>query len=421
MSTRTYRIIIGVILVLVIFLALMGLGNPALWDDEAQVGFMAKTLLKTGHLTGWNGVNLYAYHNGGAVDEKYRPVNPPLDILICAGSFKLLGISDFTARLPFALLGILSLLFLYLIMEDYFPDRPELKLFIILSYCLSIIFLLNIRNARYNSLSLLFSLAILYFYLQTFRKDSIGWFFGMTITAILFFYANPMTAAAFLLALGFSHLLFYRKDWKVRQWLNIALANLLFLLGTIPYAIYYRIWNRHDHDYLYSDSIWLRHCKLFVWYLRDQNLVNAMPWMLLVVLLIILWVKRKSIQDGKILKFWGTIGVLNIFFVAIISPQPTNTLMFADVRYMLASFPFWAGLLGYLFWLIWQHYRVVSYLVMSIYIGSSGFTVLPFSVGSYVHPIDPKFRWLFPSFIKEITHPYPSAYHPVVNWIECQC
>jgi hypothetical protein len=66
------------------FLILKSLDNAAFWDDEAHVGVMARNYLGMGHLTGWDGRNLYMYRNGGAIDKNLRPVNAPLDILVTA-------------------------------------------------------------------------------------------------------------------------------------------------------------------------------------------------------------------------------------------------------------------------------------------------------------------------------------------------
>src|SRR5258708_31708382 len=67
-------------------LALTRLDNAALWDDEAQVAIIARNVVHTGHLTGWDGRNLFAYHNGTLLDNQFRPINPPLDFLITAAS-----------------------------------------------------------------------------------------------------------------------------------------------------------------------------------------------------------------------------------------------------------------------------------------------------------------------------------------------
>src|SRR5208283_5559404 len=95
------RYVLVLFFLIIIYLSFHRLGNLYYWDDEAQVGIIAKNFLSSGKLTGWDGRNLYAFSDGGALDANLRTRNPPLDILVCALSFKLLGVSNESGRLLF--------------------------------------------------------------------------------------------------------------------------------------------------------------------------------------------------------------------------------------------------------------------------------------------------------------------------------
>ena len=97
------------VIVLAGVLACAHLGRSASWDDEAQTGIIARNFLHTGQLTGWDGRNLFAYRNGALLNDQLRVIQPPVDILVTAGAFAVLGVSAWAGRLPFALAGILTL------------------------------------------------------------------------------------------------------------------------------------------------------------------------------------------------------------------------------------------------------------------------------------------------------------------------
>ena len=87
-NRKRYIIIAVFIFIVCCYLSLSRLGDTYFWDDEAQVGIIAKNLADQGKLTGWDGRNLYAYRNGTLLDEDLRPINPPLDYLLAAASLQ---------------------------------------------------------------------------------------------------------------------------------------------------------------------------------------------------------------------------------------------------------------------------------------------------------------------------------------------
>src|SRR5437868_4275971 len=107
-------------------LTLTRLDQTAFWDDEAQVGIIARNLVNTGRVTGWDGRNLFAYGDGVLLDRNLRSVNPPLDYLCAAASFRLFGVSTWAGRLPFALFGLASLAVLFLLLRREFGARSVL-------------------------------------------------------------------------------------------------------------------------------------------------------------------------------------------------------------------------------------------------------------------------------------------------------
>jgi 4-amino-4-deoxy-L-arabinose transferase-like glycosyltransferase len=419
MSRKTYLIIVIIISCLCIYLGLKGLDNAMFWDDEAQVGVMAKNYLKMGHLTGWDGRNLYGYRNGGALDENLRPVNPPLDIMLCAGSFNVFGVSTWSARFPFVLAGLLALLVFLKILDIDFGDNHWLKLFILLSFSLSAVYLLNIRQARYYSLSLLFSLSAYYCYQRYRYQENHGSYLVIALVSVLSFYANPMLCAGFLLSMTTYHLLFNVKRTSKKEWVWIASSALLFFVLTVPYAVYYKIWIRHDYDFLKQESWFSRKLTLFFWNIRDLNLINVVPWMILAGCLYYWWRDRKQVSDTKsrMMRF-VIFGCMNVFWMIVLSPQPAFDPAAADVRYLFLATPFLAVIPAYLLYSLNQQYKVVCWLVYGIYISTNLFCIIPFGqqLRPYIYP--PEFKVLLPAYLKEIHHPYPTGYEAAIRYLK---
>ncbi len=110
------KIILISILVLAAFLRLYNLGNfPALNADEAAIGYNAYSLLETGkdeHGNSWP-VHFQSFND-------YKPGGYFYLIL---PSVKLLGLNEWAVRLPSALLGIFTVLLVYLLVKELFKDE----------------------------------------------------------------------------------------------------------------------------------------------------------------------------------------------------------------------------------------------------------------------------------------------------------
>ena len=313
MSRRTYLITVSILTCLCIYLGLKGLDNAMFWDDEAQVAVIAKNYLKTGELSGWDGRNLYAYRNGGLLDQNLNLKIQPLDILITAGSFKLFGISTWSARFPFAVLGLLCLGVMFLMLRREFDTEYELQLFIFTCFAFSCTFLLNIRQARYYSPVLLFSM-LTYLAYQYYRSDHrYFWYLAMGILSILSFYANPMLCGAFLLSMAGYHGLFRRQKMDFQEWYGLASAIAIFLAAIVPYAILQQIWIRPDQEYVVKEIWWVRKLHLIQWNFRDLNSINLLPWLL--VPIIIYFVVKPNKHENVLLRIrgWGFLGLINVF------------------------------------------------------------------------------------------------------------
>jgi len=140
-----------IILAAASFLLLANLGNQYLWQDEAETAVLARNVLKFGFPRAHDGVNLV----NPTIRTGYGPgyswlYHPWGQFYLTALSFKLLGESTFSARLPFAFLGILNILLIYLLAYRWTRVRFVAGCSAFLT-ATSVPYLLLMRQCRYYS------------------------------------------------------------------------------------------------------------------------------------------------------------------------------------------------------------------------------------------------------------------------------
>jgi len=189
-TRHTYILVFLCLLVVSSYLTLTGLDNAAFWDDEAQTAIFARNLLTHGELTGWDGRNLYTYRNGSLLNDELNIINPPLDILVCALSFRIFGPSTWSGRIFFALMGLLSFVIFALALKlDFHPTRWQ-WFFSLSAFMLSPVCLLFFRQTRYYPLVLFFSLAAFYAYRRSVTTGRWGYVLALALSSLFLFYTH---------------------------------------------------------------------------------------------------------------------------------------------------------------------------------------------------------------------------------------
>src|SRR5205085_3558079 len=124
-----------------------------------------------------------------------------LPIYVTAMSFAWLGESTLTARLPFALLGILAPLSLYVLARRSYADRV-IAWMAALSLLASVPFLLHVRQARYYSLVVVATIWILYFGLSVIERRRFFAAAGLVIALTVLLQSTSFVSAAVLAGLA---------------------------------------------------------------------------------------------------------------------------------------------------------------------------------------------------------------------------
>jgi 4-amino-4-deoxy-L-arabinose transferase-like glycosyltransferase len=222
---------VGIILVMASVLILSNLGNIYLWGDEAQTAVIAKTVLSHGIPLGYDGKNYFSQQFGADYDKNYVWVWLPwFQFYLLAGFFAVFGVSTLTARLPFALMGIGTILLAYYYGKSLWHTRRA-GLIAALLLILSVPFLLLVRQCRYYSPSAFFSLAGLYAYSEMLNgRKRAPVAFG--VSAFLLFHTHYVYCAA-LLATTIIHSLIFRRD-RLR---SVLIASGIVTVVCAPWVV----------------------------------------------------------------------------------------------------------------------------------------------------------------------------------------
>ena len=426
-SPRFFWPIISAIFLCATYLTFVGLDHAYFWDDEAEVGIVAKNYLNTGQLTGWDRRNLFAYHNGTLLDQNMRPTNPPLHYFVAAAGFKLFGVSTWAGRFPFVLFGLGTLILFALILRDEFRGQPALAIYSFATLALSVGFLLHIRQCRYFALTVFFAVLTFYFYRRCLEKKNWIDFVWLGISAAIFFYAQYLLCASFLLALGLVHLVFAgARTARPRENLTddqsksfstrgravrapFVLAAGIFLIATVPYAIKYKIWFRPD---LGETDPWLTMRPKMLWTnLTQLNELNFMPWMVFTALVFFLFRERRNDFVRRKIFPWIVFSGGYVFFLSLLTQVPKNTDV-APNRYLFTALPFLAVMSGAAFWFLHRHAQIVGTIALAAILGTNVFGLAP---GNN------EFRSLLPAYISEVHHEYPTSYRAAAEFINANC
>ncbi len=198
------------------------LDGAYLWRDEATTASWARTMVRDHSLLPlvFDGKTLAAQgFDAHDFNEHLTPgMQGWLQFYVSAFVFQLFGISTFTARLPFAIVGLLSLWVLWLIGRRLYPRGNLALLFPLLAFS-SIWFLTAFRQARYYGLVFLFGSLLLYEFLRYLEDHAVanrlswflrvaGWSTGMYLSNYLGFAGMYSALCVYVLLLEDRRLLF---------------------------------------------------------------------------------------------------------------------------------------------------------------------------------------------------------------------
>jgi Dolichyl-phosphate-mannose-protein mannosyltransferase len=325
---RTAIAVTGLLLVgaLLIF---PSLDDRYLWDDEAETALLAKNVLRFGVPVAWDGFNLISQECGTDYDANYLWRHTPwLPIYLTAASFALFDVSTFSARLPFALLGLLSVPSLYLLAQRIFADR-RVSLVAAASLLLSVPFLLYARQCRYYSLAIFAAIWILYCYFWLPSRPRLA-AAGLALSLTVLLHTSQIILFGVVagLVLGFVVVAF---DRAVLPWLIVALGATTFV--NLPWLLASDLGGKSgnllSHGSLQSFAVNL------AWYVTRIELYGASAVLLVTAVVAVTLKTRARMNlrsaDARTCLFLAVLALPHIVIVA--------TLPYVFFRYLLTLLP----------------------------------------------------------------------------------
>jgi len=151
-----------VLIILFAWLFFYHLGSTSLGSwDEAWYGSITREMIKNGdyiHLN-WNGKPFYDH--------------PPMGFWLMAASYKIFGVSEFSTRFPSAILGLFTILFIYLLGKKISKEKiVGFGAALILGT--SVWYVIRVRSGNLDSIFLFFYVSTIYFGLLA--KEKMKWF-----------------------------------------------------------------------------------------------------------------------------------------------------------------------------------------------------------------------------------------------------
>lgn len=98
----------------------LGINPPHLTPDEASLGYNAYSILKTGKDEFGKTLPI--------VFKSFGDYKPGLYVYLTVPSVAVFGLTEFSTRFPSAFAGVLSVLFIFLIIKELFPERKYLPI-----------------------------------------------------------------------------------------------------------------------------------------------------------------------------------------------------------------------------------------------------------------------------------------------------
>ena len=369
------------------FLVLPNLSAKPLWQDEAETALVARQMVKT------NTWLPYAFDNQGPISQdwnyqfKVSPLwrwHPWLQFYVTALSFKLLGISAFSARLPFALIGIAA----YWYFLNFLTRRGNLAFFLTAAILMlfSTPLLLHLRQARYYALSLLFTLITVDGYLNMMRSflakpgDSSKYSSKHSLKYIL---GNILLFHSFLpgaLTLQISFLIrtvLVVQGQSLKNIKRFIIAFSITLLFTLPWAIWLKIGGQNLN---FSPALIKQH--LIQHYLYIHKFIFPA---LTLIPLISPGLRKKFFQDNKLVLF---------FIIILASPSLYTFNHPYFFRYLVPIIPLFIYIAAWIIAAakpIWAIIPIISLILMT--------------------------AKTFPKYLFEITHPYQTANSEIIIFL----
>ncbi|MFH1995476.1 MAG: tetratricopeptide repeat protein [Candidatus Omnitrophota bacterium] len=388
-SQRAY--LIGAILIAASVLIFSGLGSQYLWQDEAETALLGVNILKFGLPVASDGEKIISqeWQEEFGDDHLWR-WTPWIDKYLAAASMYCFGTNTFAARLPFALLGVINVLMVYVVARAIFDSEAVGILSAVIITC-SVPFLLFTRQCRYYSPMIFAVLALLYFFFAMIRERRFS-AAGFIVSAVLLFHSNYVAFFTAFLSLGAGYTVCFRSKGSLKK---IAIPFVAAIAANIPGMLFFEVFQKRGIDRV--NSIVTN----ALYYLRA---IHHFFFPVLLAAVFIIFVCSDTTWRGERLgKSARGLGFLVVF--CAVSVAAVSLLPWSFIRYIVQLLPLMAMITAYM---LFELFRAKKAWVIALLLFVGVLHIWhPGQVWPSKHQHDRTlFRNMFPKYLYEITHDY---------------
>jgi hypothetical protein len=370
-------------------LLLANLGNQYLWQDEAQTALLARTILAHGIPLGTDGTNHFSQELGveyGA-DGVWR-WHTWLSFYLVAGAFALFGETTFAARLPFALLGVATVLLAWALALELWRDRVAAGAAGSL-LALSVPHLILSRQCRWYALAACLAVAGLLAYARL-GPGRRGPAAGLLAAAVLLFHTHYLYCAI-LLGTLLLHAAWLERE-KLRPTLVVALATTVLSLPWLVWLSAIRLGAQYAERLQSATASW-RFLRAYAQLLVTVFLAHGL-WLLAAPLLAWRRARRGEPAIPRERRAWSGVALLSlhtavgVVLLALLSPG-------IYVRYLTPLVPPLFALAGLLVGSLVRAWPAVGVAAAAAWVAAG--------------PLD--------DFVYEVTHDYDGPSEGIVGFL----
>ena len=282
-----------------------------LWEDEAETAVLAKNTLTFGYPKAFDGVNrvnpALAVGPGGA-----WTYHTWLQFYLAAAAFWLFGTTTTAARLPFALIGVATVVMTYRVALAWRHHHGIARLTSVLTL-FSVPLILHARQCRYYALAVFGLLWVLWAYLQICEGRRSGWGW-LTAGLLVLFHSHHGAFVPTVMALGIDG--WFRHLWQRDRRQTFILCAIL-ALAAAPWLFMLQI---RQHHHAWSGREFARHLQF---YARECN-HYVIPlflllglWLLRLIRPIAWWRAAHTDDRARVRLLLWILGCHAVFLIAI--------------------------------------------------------------------------------------------------------
>jgi 4-amino-4-deoxy-L-arabinose transferase-like glycosyltransferase len=365
-SHRVYHTLFPLVIILALgaFLLLFHLDHRPFWQDEAETAGLAKNVLQYGVPRAYDGINIISQEQGRELDQNFLwRWSPWLQIYIAAAAFRLGGLSTFTGRLPFAIMGLACIFLVYYVVKRNFGNYAwALISAALLSF--SVPFLLYARQCRYYSLGALLTMLSLYAFEEDWESNFVPALL-LCLSAGLLFHTNYLLFFTFVVPAFFAAFLLYPHKMPLKRTALVILTTFIIIL---PGLFLFRI---QAQSKIVNLAVIPKNLEQYFGglfqYLVPLPIVLYLLWRWYLV-----YFSRSAIPEEPGDRFILFLSLIIFGNILCLSPAPQ-----CEHRYLMHLYPLCAIILGWVILRAWRYYKLSAVLLALLLLFTNWLYIVP--------------------------------------------